>query len=645
MEPLPPSFSRSFLFHKRVERRLLITGGEGSGKTIQLLEFVKDLMPRGARVAKDAIPVVLFASSWVDKPGAPPERQQGIRQWLDKEFLDRYGFPQKRSAEFLGGVGLIFCIDGIDEIGGALSSPAPGDPESAARAVYRKALRARFIALLADFIRAGEHDRFLLCCRSEISPELEPLRDLKFCDLRISALSPDEVMACLERNNLGLLRALCARPDIMQDFGVPLQLQIFATVHRGNAAPLDVERLTRRAWADYDAFKETTYKDYFDSKLRLSLELGKQDGAGAGFTGQQYYHHVRRIARYLQNTGKPAFRLDRLQPFELPHDFRASYLWMNAAVFLAAVLMLVGLPCGVAVASGFGSGGIRTGLTHGALATLGVGLGAGGIIGLGYRYTKGWKLGACIGLAFALGRAGTVGLSANVPGSMSGLPAAQLHGLLSLLGVPIFAWILHSIQEDPSTIVPIEAWRTDRRKLGIALSISAVLGAIMWFALGPARGISFGSSLALMLGIRFSKKETDLLIQVRPNQAIEFSAREAWKHTAGITAAAVAIFGASYGYWISPDEGLNNAALALSFLLSFFFFGGIAVLKHWALRATLAKARLLPWKAEGFLSAAVRAGMLRQIGGGYLFPHNRIRDYFAGKVASETWGSEDPGRT
>ena len=195
-------------------------------------------------------------------------------------------------------------------------------------------------------------------------------------------------------------------------------------------------------------------------------------------------------------------------------------------------------------------------------------------------------------------------------------------------------------------IVPVEAWKTDRRNTVIAFGISLILGVIMGLRLGAARGIAFGTTVALFLGLRFGKRETDIPIHVRPNQAIEFSMREAARHTIAITSAAVAIFGLAYGLLtpaadgsrLNIEEGGNNAIMALTFSIAFFFFGGIPVIKHWALRWTLAKARLLPLHAIPFLTNAARAGLIRQIGGGFQFSHITIRDYFASKAPEETWG-------
>ncbi len=55
-KPLPDSFSPSKFYHN-YGRRLLIIGGPGGGKTIQLFKVADDLMPRGSAVDKRPIPM------------------------------------------------------------------------------------------------------------------------------------------------------------------------------------------------------------------------------------------------------------------------------------------------------------------------------------------------------------------------------------------------------------------------------------------------------------------------------------------------------------------------------------------------------------------------------------------------------------
>jgi hypothetical protein len=57
--------------------------------------------------------------------------------------------------------------------------------------------------------------------------------------------------------------------------------------------------------------------------------------------------------------------------------------------------------------------------------------------------------------------------------------------------------------------------------------------------------------------------------------------------------------------------------------------GGGAFLRHWALRWWLARARLLPLDAAGFLELATRLGLLRRRGGGHQFFHRLLQEHLS----------------
>jgi len=59
------------------------------------------------------------------------------------------------------------------------------------------------------------------------------------------------------------------------------------------------------------------------------------------------------------------------------------------------------------------------------------------------------------------------------------------------------------------------------------------------------------------------------------------------------------------------------------------YFGGLAVIQHFALRFVLSRKGLLPWKLVPFLDYATERIFLRKVGGGYVFVHRMLMDYFA----------------
>jgi hypothetical protein len=58
--------------------------------------------------------------------------------------------------------------------------------------------------------------------------------------------------------------------------------------------------------------------------------------------------------------------------------------------------------------------------------------------------------------------------------------------------------------------------------------------------------------------------------------------------------------------------------------------GGLACIEHVLLRLLLYRGGRMPWNYVEFLNYAAEQGLLQKVGGGYLFPHHLLQEYFAG---------------
>jgi len=58
-------------------------------------------------------------------------------------------------------------------------------------------------------------------------------------------------------------------------------------------------------------------------------------------------------------------------------------------------------------------------------------------------------------------------------------------------------------------------------------------------------------------------------------------------------------------------------------------FGLVALLPHFVLRFWLWRAGSLPWNVVAFLDEAAERLLLHKVGGGYIFVHRLLFDYFA----------------
>jgi hypothetical protein len=75
----------------------------------------------------------------------------------------------------------------------------------------------------------------------------------------------------------------------------------------------------------------------------------------------------------------------------------------------------------------------------------------------------------------------------------------------------------------------------------------------------------------------------------------------------------------------------------LSALIAAALFGGGVFVKHFLLRGLLRRQRSLPWRYSRFLDHAAQLVFLRKVGGGYIFMHRLLQQYFAGLGADRDY--------
>jgi hypothetical protein len=87
------------------------------------------------------------------------------------------------------------------------------------------------------------------------------------------------------------------------------------------------------------------------------------------------------------------------------------------------------------------------------------------------------------------------------------------------------------------------------------------------------------------------------------------------------------IFGPPIGLIFGPVGGLIGLIAGLFGGLN---RGGSAVIKHYALRLTLWRNEYMPLNLVALLDHCARLILLKKVGGGYIFIHRMLLEYFAG---------------
>ncbi|SRR6266487_127945 len=178
------------------------------------------------------------------------------------------------------------------------------------------------------------------------------------------------------------------------------------------------------------------------------------------------------------------------------------------------------------------------------------------------------------------------------------------------------------------------------------LVIGLFNGALIGLAAGLLGGVLGGLPRALFGGL--SKKMLDEHDILRPNQGIW---RAAWNAVRFGLAFGLLfgllfwmifgllfwgilgpigglLFGLAFGLFLGPAFGLIIGLRSRS--------GGLICIQHVILRILLWRSGSIPWNYPRFLDYAAERILLRKVGGGYIFVHRLLLDYFASLDSTPT---------
>ena len=152
---------------------------------------------------------------------------------------------------------------------------------------------------------------------------------------------------------------------------------------------------------------------------------------------------------------------------------------------------------------------------------------------------------------------------------------------------------------------------------------------ILQISIGLGIGLGMGLVFALVSGLSHEMLSEQNIIT--PNQGIRSSFRNSV--IAGL--ASGLIFGPGVGLPQGLGSGLHiglvlGLVFGLSVGLNFYLrSGGTACILHALLRVCLWQGKFAPLNYPRFLDYAVEHILLRRVGGGYIFIHRLLLDYFA----------------
>ena len=144
-------------------------------------------------------------------------------------------------------------------------------------------------------------------------------------------------------------------------------------------------------------------------------------------------------------------------------------------------------------------------------------------------------------------------------------------------------------------------------------------------------GLAFGLGTGVFFWLIAGLTGRELTTKMTPNQGIWRSVENALRIGMMSGLSAGLIFGVTFGLGLSAIDGLSYGlgATCIAALLGGLFYGGYAALSHLVLRSVLWHHGVMPLELRPLPRLLRRADLPAQVGGGYIFIHRMLMEYFA----------------
>jgi transcriptional regulator with XRE-family HTH domain len=664
LRPLPAGIHISQVYDE-ADDELLILGESGSGKTTLLLELARILLDRATNEVTHPIPVVFNLASWAIK-------RQPLSDWLMEELRTKYQVPRKLAQAWVQAEQILPLLDDLDEV------IAP------ARSACIETINAyRQEHGLLPMVICSRHDDYFV----------QSARLLLRRAVIVQPLKPQQIEAYLTSagERLTALRdTLQIDPTLRDLANSPLMLSILVLTDKDKAVnglsePHSLEVRRHEVFATYVERMLTHRKSQSRYTAKQTLHwlswLARQS-----VQQQQTQFYIERM----QPDWLPhpqAFRwyccllvgllsglfggiigmLADVSLYEVVH--RQLYVLLTHSTVSASQCADT-LPAVGTVAELIDS--LFSLPTVGLLYGLGFGL-LGGLIGgltgrrnpqqvrtlSGRFYQHGFALllGLCCGSIFVL--INLLWVPCPLPTGFYNQVAEELsYGLAGVLAGGLVGGLAGDLFGVRKTLIqPVEALVRTRIS-GRRRIISSLLGAASGMLVGGGTDLInevylkfflwqdhllisalIGGLLGLLIGGwlgGFSHHTLEEPRHMEPNEGIRRSARNGL--IIGLPLGlALSSFAFGLALWLIPSHLTDGLLWCLPFglivtVLLVLLNGGYACLQHMVLRLVLCYLGHIPWNYARFLDEATEKLLLRKVGGGYIFIHRLLLDYFASYV-------------
>ncbi len=648
---LDPTLRLKDLFHGK-NRKLLILGAHGAGKSVTLLELARELGQRAEGDPRAPIPVVFQLGSW--------SKGVDLVEWMTGELFAQFKAEKHDAGDWIKHDLILPLLDGLDEV----------EPN----------LRRECVREINTYLNSrGHRIEMAVCCETKVYDALPQQLRLLWA-IALLPLTHQQVDDHLVGGGPALeeLRAaIGSRPALLELLSSPLALAGLEQTYRpGGLAELEAGGLdaifARRVAHALEpevelplASDKTPIRlDWLPWRRRRPKPEVPRRSWKRRYTAKRSRRALAWLARQTVAHKAPLFQVERLQPAWLESNWE---VWAYALISRALSGLVIALP----VAWIYESATLLLGgLLAGALA--------GGVDALWLQRRTSASTGVLRWLRRPLGRGIIVSVGVCGPLLVGGtlwrafFPSGREPGedfgtllLACLFFAPLYGLIFGSrgavrdLNRDVR-VRPAFVWKRWSRRFSL---LAGTWGALAGLALG-ARGaldpeLSYipdylwpllalplfliGSLVGGLVGGIVGKP---LEKHLWPNQGTWRTMGNAVIVTLCLYLPAILVLAPflviSSFFRGGPEEGLRQqdlldaarGGLAVA-IWAGLWFSGLDIIHHLTLRAVLFVRGRLPARLVGFLEYAGERDLLHRGGGSYAFAHPLLRAYLARSAGTE----------